>query len=341
MKHTCKFCGKEFSKGKELFHINNKCRLTGNDKLHTFCSFVYGDDIVNGVIEMYVNGYSIDELKKYGFSRKMLVELLTEQHIEVRGVSASMQSDIRNLKYVDTCTAKYGVSNISKLDSIKRKKADTFMNHYGVDNVRKCDDFRVNHGYNETMMNKYGKLSTPNKYGNMNEWWSTLSVDERKLHCKSAWTKSSEHWHGLSEYEKIKIIHKRLDTLVQNYPNGVNRYSSSLERRISSILDNNNIVYKSQYWVNRRSYDFKFDNNILLEVNGDYWHANPILYNADDILHGDRTAQSIWDEDAIKKKNAEKYSYRLVVLWEYDINGMSDTDILEFIQAITATPSDL
>jgi hypothetical protein len=34
-------------------------------------------------------------------------------------------------------------------------------------------------------------------------------------------------------------------------------------------------------------------------------------------------------------------SFRLVVLWEYDINGMSDNDILEFIQAITATPSDL
>jgi len=49
---------------------------------------------------------------------------------------------------------KYGVDNVSKLDSVKQKKSDTVMQHYGVDNPMKADDVKDNH--KNVMNEKYG-----------------------------------------------------------------------------------------------------------------------------------------------------------------------------------------
>ena len=50
-------------------------------------------------------------------------------------------------------------------------------------------------------------------------------------------------------------------------------------------------------------YDFKFG-NIILEINGDYYHANPRFYNENDKLtihHITYKAKEIWYNDLLKK----------------------------------------
>ena len=71
-----------------------------------------------------------------------------------------------------------------------------------------------------------------------------------------------------------------------------------------------------------------------MEVNGDFFHANPIKYKADDIIPLPRikkTAQELWDKDERKKKIAEKFGYQVVYIWENEINKCYDEKDLEIL----------
>jgi G:T-mismatch repair DNA endonuclease (very short patch repair protein) len=61
----------------------------------------------------------------------------------------------------------------------------------------------------------------------------------------------------------------------------------------------------------------------LIEVHGDYWHANPEIYNADDVFNYPQesmTAQEKWDYDAERVTLANEAGFDVLVLWEKDIN---------------------
>jgi G:T-mismatch repair DNA endonuclease (very short patch repair protein) len=74
--------------------------------------------------------------------------------------------------------------------------------------------------------------------------------------------------------------------------------------------------------------------NILIEVNGDFWHANPKIYKAKDILpHPNKEvlAETLWKKD--KKKNilAIKNGFQVLTLWELDITKLNDVELELFI----------
>ena len=68
--------------------------------------------------------------------------------------------------------------------------------------------------------------------------------------------------------------------------------------------------------------DFYFPKIKLgLEVDGDYWHCNPIKYKATDIVKfptGKFTAKEIWNKDKIREKRILN-EIKLTRIWETDI----------------------
>lgn len=62
------------------------------------------------------------------------------------------------------------------------------------------------------------------------------------------------------------------------------------------------------------------DLNLVVEVNGDYWHLNPVLYkecyfdNSRNIL-----ASDLWKEDEKKLETAVSLGYKTAVIWEKDV----------------------
>lgn len=65
--------------------------------------------------------------------------------------------------------------------------------------------------------------------------------------------------------------------------------------------------------------------NMLIEVNGDYWHLNPKLYASDYIDQSRNvTAQGVWDADATKREVAVSKGYAYRVLWESNIKQPKD-----------------
>ena len=113
---------------------------------------------------------------------------------------------------------------------------------------------------------------------------------------------------------------------------------SSIHKKVCDILDEMKIKYEIEFYLkgeNKRCfYDIKIG-KLLIEVNGDYWHANPILYKAKDLLsfHGNIfMAEDIWKLDKEKEELANKNGYNVLYLWETDINKFPEkikTDIVK------------
>lgn len=60
--------------------------------------------------------------------------------------------------------------------------------------------------------------------------------------------------------------------------------------------------------------------DLVVEVYGDYWHANPEVYNDNHLLHSGKTAENIQAKDIIRRERIErKLQCRVMIVWEKDL----------------------
>jgi G:T-mismatch repair DNA endonuclease (very short patch repair protein) len=111
---------------------------------------------------------------------------------------------------------------------------------------------------------------------------------------------------------------------------------SRLETAVSAALTTAGLLHVRQHVVGRYVYDILMpDENLIIEINGTYWHADPRVYNADDVVkfpYGLIKAQEKWEKDATKIKYAIDSGYKVMVLWEIDLKkkGFLDDYVSRF-----------
>jgi hypothetical protein len=82
-------------------------------------------------------------------------------------------------------------------------------------------------------------------------------------------------------------------------------------------------------------FDFCLGNK-LIEFNGDYWHANPILYGPKSFIKAkNKRAEDIWEYDKIKIQTAENQGYKVLIIWEYDYNNNKEEALKKCIDFLT------
>jgi G:T-mismatch repair DNA endonuclease (very short patch repair protein) len=63
-------------------------------------------------------------------------------------------------------------------------------------------------------------------------------------------------------------------------------------------------------------------NKIIIEFNGDYWHANPDIYESTEAIRYPNKqvhlAKDIWEFDNIKLNAARNRSFDIIIVWETD-----------------------
>lgn len=96
------------------------------------------------------------------------------------------------------------------------------------------------------------------------------------------------------------------------------RKMNKLEKLVADVLDSHNIQYHFQFFINKegvcKSYDFKLkDTNIILEIDGDFWHGNKTSKVK---FEKYKTVQL---NDILKTKLAEDNGYQVIRYWESDI----------------------
>ena len=182
------------------------------------------------------------------------------------------------------------------------------------------------------MLETYGSYSLPNRYGNMNKAWDAVDPEVKKQRMKHLHAGGKAWYAALSAEDKLTFNAKKSN-------NRTHIYVSKIEFIIREALTALGISFTPQKFVSNRNFDILLtETNILIEVQGDYWHANPILYNPDDIVnYGKRkiTAEDRWAEDVKKAKIADNYGYIVIMIWEYDIKK-NKNDITNFVRNILA-----
>ena len=141
---------------------------------------------------------------------------------------------------------------------------------------------------------------------------------------KSGWKDKLSHamggknnpWYGKKRPEHSALM-KSPDMLNKIF---AKRSMTDIEQKMASMLDVLNIEYYSQFFITNNTdtfaYDFKLKNcNLLIEVDGDYYHSNPIFYTKP------KTKTQKINHYRDKKKNefCESNGYNLIRIWENDI----------------------
>ena len=105
------------------------------------------------------------------------------------------------------------------------------------------------------------------------------------------------------------------ETLARNRKEILKGNPSKLEFTFADILTGLGIEFTHQYEVDGFDYDFHIPSrNILIEVDGDYWHGNPEKFS--ELNNMQRKNKGL---DKLKTIHAERHNYTLQRFWETDI----------------------
>ena len=68
-----------------------------------------------------------------------------------------------------------------------------------------------------------------------------------------------------------------------------------------------------------------FENNIIYEFNGDYWHGNPNIYNKDDMNKScNKSFGELYQKTIKREKYLKSIGYKVISIWEDDFNKKTD-----------------
>ncbi len=163
-------------------------------------------------------------------------------------------------------------------------------------------------GSKNPMFHKTHSNNTKEKIGELTKLkWTDPQIREKMVEgAKKFWTPEHRHDQGV----------KRA-LYMQSHP--YQWKPSKLEDKFAICLDEWGIKYKRQQRINNKVFDFQLENTkIIIEVDGNFWHCNPKFFpegpkfqcQVDAIMN-----------DATKNLLLKEAGYKLVRLWEDDINN--------------------
>lgn len=109
--------------------------------------------------------------------------------------------------------------------------------------------------------------------------------------------------------------------------------NTKIEKKIAAELTNKGIIFSQQYSIDKKFVcDFAILGfNIIIECDGDYWHANPKFYDRNNL---DRRQKMNWNRDKFKDIYLAKKGWKVFRFFEYDINKSPEKCVERIIQEI-------
>ena len=232
-------------------------------------------------------------------------------------------------------TDKKSTPQISKELKMNKKTLLILMHHYGI-HLRNTSEASLNRVQRDgqwcTGLTKYDHPSIMRyamaRMGKNNPYFTAPGFEERE----KKWAEGRlRGW---------KIFNARCNP-------------KSTERRMTKILDKYSIKHLSQFYLffhkdgkkKWRIYDYLIG-NLIIEMNGDYFHANPMMFKEDDEIKVAASkkfkAKEIWTYDEEKMKVAKDQGYNTLVIWERDFKQMSDDEVADMIKKnLEATKNEI
>lgn len=105
------------------------------------------------------------------------------------------------------------------------------------------------------------------------------------------------------------------------------------ELLFKNILEELNLEFQQQKSVGKYKCDFYIPiYNVIVEIDGDYWHANPSIFKEYDLIGPKNIlAKDIWASDNQKNQFILNEGFNLLRYWSSNINNISCEKIFEDI----------
>lgn len=197
---------------------------------------------------------------------------------------------------------------------------DNMIKKYGKEEgTKKFEEYKEKQAYTNTyeyFIEKYGEIEGEIKYFEYNtaKGHSLESYELRIPDKNEAFKAYEKYWKNLNH-------------------NFYSQSSSELFEQISKKLNIKHCYYAPKtkefgLWCEETNsymfYDFVMpEEKICIEYNGNCFHGNPKIYKPSDHpnpFNKNLTAQEIWDHDKIKLDNIKKQGYKVLVVWENEID---------------------
>jgi hypothetical protein len=188
------------------------------------------------------------------------------------------------------------------------KARETSRKHYGYDNASSSPEIKQKR--EKTFLERYG-VSNPFQHEGIKK-----KIGETNI------VKYGHPNPGCHHKNSVKLSHPH--------------------RMLSEKLFENNITHENEVVIYDASVFTKYKaprvdimiGRLVVEVFGDYYHANPRKYLPSDLIslfRGKKQAHEIWSHDFARLEKLCRCGYQTMVVWEYDIKH-NLTAVIERIQ---------
>lgn len=293
--------------------------LTNLEREDALVRSIYGDDL-DDYVESYING-------DYTSNYLNTINIRIDKYLSLLGVRRDHKDELKTKSYIDrhrnSCMDSMGVDNPSKCGDVKRLKQSTFESNFGVKHAfeipRTLEATKI--GYSEYISDENIVAARGESLrltcGHLQP--GTTNPSQFNYVRKGNIEKHKARWSVISYDERLALTEKARAAI---------KYDSALEVRVRDSLDRIGVNYTKHIFLYGYNFDIKISGHrILIEVQGDYWHANPKIYKSNDIMFGGKLASQLWDKDKRKYEIVSKQGWILLYLWENDLDIMNDVDI--------------
>ena len=295
-------CDKKFKTEQSLVGHKSHCKdyLTSRSQ---YLSFLTKEILYEYLI---IKNLSANYIATTIFADKNIHAKSIIQYAKISGIPTKSVKDSCNTSHVknakcETNLKRYGgVNPLSKNTEPYKKRNATVKKKYGVDNVFQLED--VKQKSINTMIEKFGVSS------------NAYRTDINRNHSGK---RSKPHRKVEDLLLKLKIQFES-----EAFANGLHTFNHALQRKYNPRLD---ILLA--------------DKKQIIEIYGDRWHCNPAVgWKATDgkyCYYGWKTAEETWKSNKIRENHITSNGYKLLILWEHDINKRIDwveEQILNFIK---------
>ncbi len=111
-------------------------------------------------------------------------------------------------------------------------------------------------------------------------------------------------------------------------------YDTKIELKIQGFLEELGITYLKQFYVKEIKNKYRCDIfvpsfNLIIEVDGDYFHGNPKFYSKKELT---KKQQEQKIRDKLRTDQLIQQGFRVIRLWEDDIKDMTKVKFQELVQ---------
>ena len=211
---------------------------------------------------------------------------------------------------------------------------ENFIKRYGIEEgIRRWDSYCAHESYAGSSLmwfiNKLGKEAGTAEYArvcsektNLKSYSKISQKLFKEIDDALGDFALTSRWETKNyEYEiRVPSENKYISMIPTNVlSSALSSYGFDLQPIIYDILEDKNKANQLAFMKFRPDY---FLNGKIIEFNGDFWHANPKIYNENDQLsmfgHEHNIAKNIWKRDAERIERFKLCGFKVHIVWESD-----------------------